>query len=263
MASEPPKVLISNSHESPEHSRRVRALCDRLRADGIESMIDQYANDPEEGWIRWMRSQVKQADKVLLVFTETYQRRFEGEEEEGKGLGATFEGVIVTQTIYDNGGRNAKFRPVVFREQDERFISLELRRFNHYRVDTPEHYQNLLRWLHEAPRIVAPVVGGRPELPPEPAPELFSGEPGGPRRPTARPLLENKLALSNLPDRNPFFTGRENVLAQLQEALAARGRAAFSGLGGVGKTQTAGTRASLGTCGIKRLEAEWSHFRDP
>jgi hypothetical protein len=48
-----------------------------------------------------------------------------------------------------------------------------------------------------------------------------------------------KLALSNLPDRNPFFTGRERVLAELQEALAERGRAALSGLGGVGKTQTA------------------------
>jgi tetratricopeptide (TPR) repeat protein len=47
------------------------------------------------------------------------------------------------------------------------------------------------------------------------------------------------LALSNLPNRNPFFTGRERVLAQLQEALAAQGRAALSGLGGVGKTQTA------------------------
>jgi len=47
------------------------------------------------------------------------------------------------------------------------------------------------------------------------------------------------VALSNLPDRNPFFTGRDDVLAQLQEALAERGRAALSGLGGVGKTQTA------------------------
>jgi tetratricopeptide (TPR) repeat protein len=47
------------------------------------------------------------------------------------------------------------------------------------------------------------------------------------------------LALSNLPDRNPFFTGREQVLTQLQEALAFQGRAALSGLGGVGKTQTA------------------------
>ena len=47
------------------------------------------------------------------------------------------------------------------------------------------------------------------------------------------------MALSNLPERNPFFTGREQVLAELQEALAAQGRAALSGLGGVGKTQTA------------------------
>ena len=47
------------------------------------------------------------------------------------------------------------------------------------------------------------------------------------------------MARSNLPERNPFFTGREAVLAQLQEALAAQGRAALSGLGGVGKTQTA------------------------
>jgi hypothetical protein len=48
-----------------------------------------------------------------------------------------------------------------------------------------------------------------------------------------------KSALSNLPERNPFFTGRELVLAQLEESLAAQGRAALSGLGGMGKTQTA------------------------
>jgi tetratricopeptide (TPR) repeat protein len=48
-----------------------------------------------------------------------------------------------------------------------------------------------------------------------------------------------KSALSNLPDRNPFFTGREDVLAQLQKALAGQRRAALSGLGGVGKTETA------------------------
>jgi tetratricopeptide (TPR) repeat protein len=55
----------------------------------------------------------------------------------------------------------------------------------------------------------------------------------------------HKVALSNLPERNPFFTGREQVLTQLQEALAARGRAALSGLGGAGKTQTAVEYAHL------------------
>jgi tetratricopeptide (TPR) repeat protein len=55
----------------------------------------------------------------------------------------------------------------------------------------------------------------------------------------------HQSAHSNIPDRNPFFTGREQVLAQLQEALAGRGRAALNGLGGVGKTQTAVEYAHL------------------
>lgn len=50
---------------------------------------------------------------------------------------------------------------------------------------------------------------------------------------------------SNLPTGIPYFTGREEVLTQLHEALKASGatalaqRQAISGLGGIGKTQTA------------------------
>ena len=39
--------------------------------------------------------------------------------------------------------------------------------------------------------------------------------------------------------RNPFFTGREDQLRDIHAALTSRGRAALSGLGGIGKTQTA------------------------
>ena len=52
--------------------RHLALVADRLRTDGIESWIDQYVQDPNEGWIRWMHSQVEQADRVLLVFTKTY-----------------------------------------------------------------------------------------------------------------------------------------------------------------------------------------------
>jgi hypothetical protein len=51
--------------------------------------------------------------------------------------------------------------------------------------------------------------------------------------------VSTKSTLTNLPERNPFFIGRELVLVEPQEALTARGRAALTGLGGVGKTQTA------------------------
>jgi hypothetical protein len=57
-------------------------------------------------------TQVRQADRVLLIFTDTYRRRFEGDEEEGAGLGATFEGMIVTQALYDACGRSAKFQGI-------------------------------------------------------------------------------------------------------------------------------------------------------
>jgi hypothetical protein len=78
MASENPKVFISYSHDSVDHAKRVLALAEQLRTDGVEALIDQYVQDPDEGWIRWMRNQVGQASRVLLVFTESYQRRFEG-----------------------------------------------------------------------------------------------------------------------------------------------------------------------------------------
>jgi hypothetical protein len=167
------RVFISYSHDATEHEQRVRAVADQLRTDGVDAWIDQYVQDPDEGWVKWMRTQVREAEKVLLVFTETYQRRFEGDEEEGKGLGATFEGVIVTQWLYESGGRNAKFRPVVFRDKDAQFIPVELRKFNRYRVDTPENYENLLRWLYQAPRITPPPLGQKANLPPDSALKLF------------------------------------------------------------------------------------------
>jgi hypothetical protein len=51
----------------------------------------------------------------------------------------------------------------------------------------------------------------------------------GPSPESAPSAAGPKLALSNLPDRNPFFTGREEVLAQLQETLALQGGQHYPG----------------------------------
>jgi hypothetical protein len=48
-----PKVFISYSHDSREHIDRVRELSDRLRAEGIDCILDQYEASPPEGWPRW------------------------------------------------------------------------------------------------------------------------------------------------------------------------------------------------------------------
>ena len=82
------KVFISYSHDSDAHREKVLALSERLRADGLETLLDQYVNgSPEQGWPRWMLDQLDAASFVLVICTETYYRRFRGHEEPGKGKG--------------------------------------------------------------------------------------------------------------------------------------------------------------------------------
>ena len=46
-----PRIFMSYSHDNPTHCDRVLALADRLRADGIDAVIDQYIPTPPEGWL--------------------------------------------------------------------------------------------------------------------------------------------------------------------------------------------------------------------
>jgi Effector-associated domain 1 len=56
----------------------------------------------------------------------------------------------------------------------------------------------------------------------------------------AKRLKTAPQKVCNIPyPRNPFFTGLETVLQEIRNTLLARKSAALSGLGGIGKTQTA------------------------
>ena len=125
--SDHPKVFISYSHDSREHMDQVLTISDRLRADGIDCHIDQYEESPPEGWPRWMVNQIEDADLVLVVCTETYERQFRGREEAGKGLGARWEGAIITQEIYQAEAHNTMFIPVLLSPNDSAYIPIVLR----------------------------------------------------------------------------------------------------------------------------------------
>src|SRR5258708_24842911 len=99
--SSPPRVFISYSHDSPEHEENVLALSNRLRADGIDAVIDQYEPFPPKGWTRWMSQQIEEARFVLAVCTKTYRIRVEGKEVAGKGLGGAYEGSIIDLELYE------------------------------------------------------------------------------------------------------------------------------------------------------------------
>lgn len=161
MDSESPKVLISYTHDSPHHKARVLNLSQRLREEGVDCHIDQYEDSPLEGWPRWMADQIDQADFVLVVATETYQRRFLGREESGRGLGAQWEGAAITQDIYEQGGKNNKFIPIVFATEDSRFIPGPLRSATYYPVYTEDGYEDLYRRLTRQPRVHKRPLGAK------------------------------------------------------------------------------------------------------
>lgn len=163
--SQPLKVFISYSWDSPQHKDNVLKLADRLRADGIDCNIDQYEESPPEGWPRWMRNQVKQSDFVLVVCTDRYNLRFEGREELGKGKGVTWEGAIISQILYDEQVKNTKFIPVIFSFNDQNYIPDELGGATRYILEASDGYEGLYRRLTNQHSTKKPTLGKQQSLP--------------------------------------------------------------------------------------------------
>jgi hypothetical protein len=164
--SHPVRVFISYSHDSDGHMEQVRAVSDRLRRHGVDCRIDQYEMAPAEGWPQWMLNQIEDADFVLVVCTEVYHRRVRGREEAGRGLGAAWEGVIITQELYDAHGTSSKFIPVVFSAKDAAHRPVFLRGQTFHRLDTETGYDALYRQLTDQPEVPMPPLGELRHMPP-------------------------------------------------------------------------------------------------
>ncbi|MEP7342803.1 MAG: SUMF1/EgtB/PvdO family nonheme iron enzyme [Acidobacteriota bacterium] len=167
---QPPKVFISYSHDTPAHYDCVLKLSDTLREWGIDCHIDQYELAPAD-WVRWMERRIREADFVVIVCTETYCRRFNGQEEPGKGLGVRHEGGVISAELYNRQSETAKFIPVLFSITDAAHIPTPLQTTHRHLIDseqleTDRGFENLYRHLTRQPRVVPKPLGKMRSLPP-------------------------------------------------------------------------------------------------
>ena len=220
------KVFISYSHDSDAHRDFVRGIADRLCQEGVDCLIDRYINGfPPEGWPRWMENQIEAADYVLLVCTKTYLRRYRGQETEG-GRGVNFEGVVISQTLYDHYYKNSKFIPVIPDDGDFEHVPLPLKPYSTYRLNS--QYDAVYRILTGQAEYVRPELGEIRTL----------------------PVVSRKIISDDLPTVEGELFGRKEELALLDEAFktphpnpSPQGRGArphivqFVASGGTGKTK--------------------------
>jgi len=152
-----PRVFISYSWDSEQHKGWVLELAKRLRADGIDAVVDEIHLSPGDRAPQFMEMCIRQSDRVLVICTEVYKRRFD----ERTG-GAGYEGHIISGEIISQVGRN-KFIPIL-RSGDWNTamptallgtIGIDLRQ------DLEAQYRKLVRNLYQVAQV--PPVGNRPE----------------------------------------------------------------------------------------------------
>ncbi|MCP3964218.1 MAG: ATP-binding protein [bacterium] len=116
-----------------------------------------------------MEDEIEAADFVLVVCTETYLRRFRAQEELDRGLGATWEGGVISMELYEAQGRNTKFVPVFWAAEDAGYVPRPLRHTTYYRLDGEEGYEKLYARLTAQSRIRKRELGHRRAVEPRAA----------------------------------------------------------------------------------------------
>lgn len=258
-AVQPTRIFISYTHDSEQQDTQVLALSNQLRTDGLDAIVDQYINGhPPEGWPRWCERQLEVADFVLVVCTETYLRRYNGEEEAGRGLGGSWESLITRQHLYDFQGRNVKYIPVVFATGDIASIPSPLRGYAHYKLI--QDYENLYRFLTDQPLQLQPPLGKI-----RPLPSATSALPNFPMITGVSPLPSEVISQEYDQKFSPSIQAHMATLQLTVERLttdqfrvirllAGSRRVRVSGSAGSGKTLVAAEKAiRLSVAGIRTL----------
>jgi hypothetical protein len=159
-ARQPPRAFISYAWESTELKTWVKSLSTRLRQDGVEVLLDQWAVAPGDQLPSFMEGAIRDNDFVVIICTPTYKAKSESR----KG-GVGYEGDIMTAEVLQSRN-NRKFIPVLkLADRDASLPSwLQGKYFIDLRGDpySEEHYQDLLVTLL-GNRETAPAVGKQAE----------------------------------------------------------------------------------------------------
>ncbi|MEU5692878.1 SEFIR domain-containing protein [Actinosynnema sp. NPDC020468] len=95
-----PRLFVSYSHDSPDHTSLVRTFAHFLRAEvGLDVHLDQWYDDVRRDWSLWAVEHLRKADFILVVASPGYRSRADGEAPPDVGRGAQFEAAIIRDDL--------------------------------------------------------------------------------------------------------------------------------------------------------------------
>ena len=234
-------VFISYSHDSAEHAERVRGLHASLSRDGCTCRLDVF-KDSDEDWPTWMTRQLLEADFILCVVTETYERRFRDKELPDVGRGVGWEATLIRRLLYSKKLHNDSIFPVIFSGTDRQHTPIELADYDLFTLTGDEGYVALLRKLLNRPQFQEPVAGSEPDLPTTETAPLFA-RPGTQTSATTQPRIPtdiariSKYAPTELVGREGDLEYLDSAWAKVQAQQAGRPHLiTYVAMGGEGKT---------------------------
>ena len=201
-----PKVFISYSHDTIEHKQWILNLGSRLRANGVDAILDLWELKPGDDLPSFMEKNLASSDYIIMVCTERYV------EKANLGTGGVgYEKMIITSTLLTTIDQN-KIIPIV-KQIDTIALPTFLKSKIHINFSKTDDFEicfdELLRALHKSPLFEKPVIGMNP----------FSNENLNPKLESLIDPVEElmKMIVLNYEQGNSFEEG--SWLSVLQSSL--------------------------------------------
>jgi hypothetical protein len=234
-----PKVFISYRQIDDAQRLRVREFAARVKAQGIEVILDQFYKEEnpgasDDGWTIWSENQAEETERVLVIASPEWFACYMKKSPPGHGLGAAAEAHIIHRRITKAGTRAEGIRIVALDEDDRKSIPLRLEDFPYFTIYQTGVFDEMIAWLGATP--VAVVSPAAPTTPAIPWPSIVSFPPGAlaDRRDQCalfRDMLSGVAADSVACVIAGSGTGKSKLLKVLQEvamdALGRTGRVAY------------------------------------
>lgn len=160
---ENPIVFISYSWDDEPHKTWVLNLANKLRADGIDVILDQYHLQPGANISVFVEESLRKCNRIIIVLTEKYNEKAT---KRVGGVGQEFS--LINTELISNIGNNERVIPLLKSGNSDSSVPAFLKQYIYVDFTNNEaftaNYETLIREIYKEPEVKIPELGKKPQF---------------------------------------------------------------------------------------------------